>query len=132
MKVAIGIIFNEQQQVFLTKRSMQVSHGGFWEFPGGKLEAQETPAQALIRELREETGIEVEEYTFLNESTHSYSDKTVTLFTFIVKKFTNTPKTCEQQLDFRWVAREELKKYNFPEANNKIIAWLQSPTMEIG
>ena len=58
VQVAVGILFDAQGQFLLTSRPPGKVYAGYWEFPGGKIEADETVEQALIRELREELGIE--------------------------------------------------------------------------
>ena len=58
--VAVGILINDQQQFLLTSRPPGKVYEGYWEFPGGKLEANETVAQALTRELEEEIGLKIE------------------------------------------------------------------------
>jgi 8-oxo-dGTP diphosphatase len=57
--VAVGILINEHQQFLLTSRPSGKVYEGYWEFPGGKLEANETVAQALTRELEEELGLKI-------------------------------------------------------------------------
>ena len=59
--VAVGILINAQHQFLLTSRPPGKVYEGYWEFPGGKLEAHETVAQALARELEEELGLQIEE-----------------------------------------------------------------------
>ncbi len=59
MKVAIAIITDETNRVLITQRGFLTTLGGYWEFPGGKLEADETPEKALIREIKEEINIKV-------------------------------------------------------------------------
>ena len=60
LSIAIGILRNTKNEVLLGKRT-KGSHMGYWEFPGGKIEPNETPEEALFRELQEELGIEIGE-----------------------------------------------------------------------
>ena len=48
IKVAVAVIVDEQQRILVTQRPLHAPHGGYWEFPGGKLEAHELPEHALI------------------------------------------------------------------------------------
>lgn len=121
MKVAVAIIFDQEQRVLITRRPLHAAHGGMWEFPGGKLEANEQPAQALIREIREEVGIDVLEHRFLGEITHSYGTKVVSLLVFTIVSYEGKPSCRESQLALQWVNIDELDDYQFPEANIRII-----------
>ena len=117
--VAVGVIVSEQQ-VFLTKRANDVHQGGKWEFPGGKVEANETVAQALARELKEEIGIDVLSCMPLLEISHDYGDKCVLLDVFVVDNYTGEPSAQEGQQE-SWVDIAELSTLDFPAANIAII-----------
>ncbi|WED44310.1 8-oxo-dGTP diphosphatase MutT [Legionella cardiaca] len=125
MKVAVAVIFNEAGEVLITRRPLHASHGGMWEFPGGKLEVDESPQDALIREVKEEIGLHVLSHQFLGEITHSYGEKTVNLLVFSIDKYTGDARCLESQMDLHWANIDSLSTYNFPEANNKIIALLR-------
>ena len=117
--VAVGVIVSEQQ-VFLTKRADDVHQGGKWEFPGGKVEANETVAQALARELKEEIGIDVLSCMPLLEIDHDYGDKCVLLDVFVVDNYTGEPSAQEGQQE-SWVDIAGLSTLDFPAANIAII-----------
>jgi len=121
--VAVGVIVR-QQQIFLTKRHAHVHQGGKWEFPGGKLESDETIAQALFRELKEEVAIEVLSCQPLLKIEHDYGDKKVLLDVFVVDNFSGEPSAQEGQQD-NWFSFEQLKALDFPEANVAIITALE-------
>lgn len=57
LQIAVGIIRNPQNQIFITQRAADAHMANKWEFPGGKIESGETPEEALVRELQEEVGI---------------------------------------------------------------------------
>lgn len=57
IEVVCGIIVNDEKKVFAARRAQHKAHAGFWEFPGGKLQAVETPEEGLMRELKEELGV---------------------------------------------------------------------------
>src|SRR4051812_49929296 len=76
--VAAGLVF-EKGKLLITQRRLNDHLGGFWEFPGGKVEKGETFQECLGRELREELGIEVEVGAEIEDITHSYPEKTVRL-----------------------------------------------------
>ena len=125
--VAVGVITStvedHQTQYFLTKRHDDVHQGGKWEFPGGKVEEDETIAQALARELKEEVNVEVLSCQPLLTIEHDYGDKKVCLEVFVVDNYIGEPNSQEGQQQ-RWCSLEELKKLEFPEANEAIIAEL--------
>ncbi len=122
--VAVGVIYRNQQ-VFLTKRADDVHQGGKWEFPGGKVEADESVYQALARELKEEVAIEVLSCQPLVVIDHDYGDKKVSLEVFLVDNFLNEPAAQEGQ-EQAWYGLTELDKLDFPAANVEIIEVLQS------
>ena len=115
-RIAVGILVNDKNQVFIAKRSSDKHQGGKWEFPGGKLEKGETSYQALCREMREEIGIEVQSATLLTEMTYHYKEKTVSLDFYRINKWLGTAQGMEQQ-PVRWVEKSDLDNYEFPEAN---------------
>jgi len=117
--VAVGVIFREQQY-FLTKRLANVHQGGKWEFPGGKVESNETVAQALYRELKEEIAIDVLSCQPLIEIRHDYGDKKVLLDVYLVDNFQQEPIAQEGQQS-AWFSFEQLKELDFPDANKAII-----------
>jgi 8-oxo-dGTP diphosphatase len=124
VKVAVAVLFDEKQRVLITRRSLDALHGGLWEFPGGKVEQDETPLTALIREVKEEVDLDVVTADFLCQIDHTYTSRSVTLLVYRVHAFHGKAVCREQQLDLRWVEVEQLKCYAFPEANQQIIAIL--------
>ena len=121
--VAVGVI-KQQDEFFLTKRLADTHQGGKWEFPGGKVEDNETIPQALHRELKEEVAINALTCTPLMQISHDYGDKKVLLDVFIVDNFTGTAKALEGQQS-GWFTLAEFSRLNFPAANQAIIEKLQ-------
>lgn len=117
--VAVGVIKREDK-IFLTKRLAASHQGGKWEFPGGKVEANETVHQALHRELKEEVAIDTLSCTPLMQISHDYGDKKVLLDVFVVDNFTGEAKALEGQQS-GWFALSEFEGLNFPAANQSII-----------
>lgn len=120
LQVAVGVIRNSEQKIFLTQRAATSHMANKWEFPGGKIEAEETPYQALVRELMEETGIEVEQATALGHATHTYQELTVTLHFFLVTGWQGEPWGREGQPQ-RWVDQHSLQADEFPPANHQLV-----------
>ncbi|MBU2876640.1 MULTISPECIES: 8-oxo-dGTP diphosphatase MutT [Alteromonadaceae] len=122
--VAVGVI-KRDNLIFISKRADDLHQGGLWEFPGGKIEANETVAQATARELHEEVGIDVVSQSEFMLIEHDYGDKQVRLHIQLVEQFSNEPCGKEGQLT-QWVAIDSLASLTFPAANQAIIAKLES------
>ncbi|MEZ9720166.1 8-oxo-dGTP diphosphatase MutT [Vibrio splendidus] len=119
--IVAGIIFNQDKsQVFITKRPDDKHKGGFWEFPGGKVEAGETIEQAMARELDEEIGIKVTEQSLFEHLEFDYTDKSLKFDFILVTDFEQQPYGKEGQQG-EWVDLKSLNQYAFPEANLPIL-----------
>ncbi|NOI29102.1 8-oxo-dGTP diphosphatase MutT [Vibrio coralliilyticus] len=119
--IVAAIIFNsDQSEVFITKRPDDKHKGGFWEFPGGKVESGETIEQAIVRELDEEVGIQVREQSLFEHLEYDYPEKSLKFDFICVTRFDNTPYGKEGQQGV-WVPVCELADYAFPEANMPIL-----------
>ncbi len=117
--VAVGVIVRGQQ-FFMTKRLAHVHQGGKWEFPGGKVEKDETVAVALHRELKEEVAIDVLACLPLIEISHDYGDKKVLLEVFLVDNFDGEPTAQEGQKE-GWFSLIQLYQLDLPAANQAIL-----------
>ena len=121
MKVAVAVITDEFNRILITRRSPNVSHGGFWEFPGGKLNKDELAEDALVREIKEEVGLDVLSYVYMGEVRYQYNDQDIELLIFHINKFSGNASCKEEQLDLRWELIDNFYKFQFPAANIKII-----------
>lgn len=121
--VAVGVIY-QNEGFFLTKRHEAAHQGGKWEFPGGKVESEETVAQALARELNEEVGIDILACQPLITIEHDYGDKKVCLEVFLVDNFQGEPTAQEGQVE-GWFSLSELSELDFPAANVAIVEKLK-------
>ena len=125
MRVAVAIITDAKQRILITRRPLHVSHGGFWEFPGGKLENEELASSALVREIKEEVGLEVSGYDYIGEVCYNYNQQGIALLVYHVHAYQGEAVCREAQLDLRWVEQASLKNYPFPPANLDIIALIE-------
>src|SRR5438552_2586634 len=112
IEVAAGLIFRDGK-LLITQRHEHVHLGGLWEFPGGKREPSESFEDCLVRELREELGIEVLVGELVETISEDYPEKTVHLKFYRCgwKKHEPRPLGC---IALQWVTPGELKDYEFP------------------
>ncbi len=111
----------EQDGAFLiTQRRPEARLPLLWEFPGGRVEAGETDAQALMRELREEMAIEVEVGDVCLQVTHEYDDYSIDLIVCRCKIVAGEPQKLRVH-DLRWVRPENFSEYTFPGADQQSV-----------
>jgi 8-oxo-dGTP diphosphatase len=125
--VAAAVIRGADGRILLARRADQQHQGGLWEFPGGKVEAGETVAAALRRELQEELGITVTNARPLIKVQHDYPDKQILLDVWLVSAFSGEPHGAEGQ-PLAWVAPRQLPEYEFPAANAPIVQAARLPS----
>ncbi|HLD16591.1 MAG TPA: NUDIX domain-containing protein [Coxiellaceae bacterium] len=123
--VAVGIIIDTAHRVLIGLRQSHQVGADHWEFPGGKIERDETPYEGLCRELREEINIQVTKALPLTLMPHDYSTYSVELHIFHVTAYEGTPHGAEGQF-IEWATLEELKTKRFLKANQEIIYFLQT------
>ena len=113
-------------RVLLAQRPPGKSLAGLWEFPGGKVEAGETPEAALIRELREELGIDTWKSCLapLTFASHSYDDFHLLMPLFVCRKWNGIVQGREGQA-LKWVRAMDLKNYPMPPADIPLIPILR-------
>lgn len=121
--VAVGVLMNRSNEVMIAKRADHLHQGGLWEFPGGKVENNETTLQALVREFLEEVAITIHSAEPFIEIQHDYGDKKVKLDVWTSKNFNGVGDGLEGQ-EIKWVSVKNLSNYEFPTANQKIIEQL--------
>lgn len=124
--VACGVLQRADGAVLIAQRPAGKIAAGKWEFPGGKIEAGESPLTALVRELREELGIEVQQARPLIRLTHDYSDRTVVLDTWLVQTWVGQPQSHEGQA-LAWCPVAGLSHYDLLAADGPIVKALRLP-----
>lgn len=120
LRCAVGIVVNPAGKILIAKRPSHKPGGDLWEFPGGKIEENESAEDALIRELQEEIGIKPSEIEFYQTVHHDYPEYSVELELFWVRAFHGIPHGLEGQ-PIHWVTPQELKDYPFLEANIDVV-----------
>lgn len=108
----------------ICQRPAHKARGLLWEFVGGKVEPGETKQQALVRECREELGIETAVGDVFMEVTHTYPDLTVHLTLFHVSIVQGEPQRLEHE-DMRWILPEDIPQYVFCPADEAILQKLR-------
>lgn len=111
--------------VLITRRPRHTVYGGFWEFPGGKLEPGESPSAGVVRELWEELGIAVEPGAMLTEVEHVYPHGHVRLRALLCTCAADAVPQNLGVAEHRWAPVDELPDYRFPEANEPILRRIQ-------
>jgi 8-oxo-dGTP diphosphatase len=113
-------------RVLLAQRPEGKTLAGLWEFPGGKVEAGETPEAALIRELKEELGIDTWSSCLapLTFASHSYDDFHLIMPLFACRRWSGTPCAQEGQR-LAWVRARDLRDYPMPPADVPLVAILR-------
>ncbi len=128
LHVAVGIVRNKNGDVLLGQRLPGKHLAGYWEFPGGKVEADETVQQALARELQEELGIQVRGSRPLITVRHDYPERSVLLDTWLVSEFEGeVADTGPEDQSLRWVHQELLSDWQLPPADRPIVDAIRLP-----
>jgi 8-oxo-dGTP diphosphatase len=123
--VAVALI-DADGRVLLARRPDGKEHGGLWEFPGGKIHEGETPEAALIRELKEELGIDVPARCLapLTFASHTYENFHLLMPLYICRNWHGEPEPLEGQT-LAWVRKDRLSTYPMPPADAPLIPILQ-------
>lgn len=118
LRIALALIVRGDE-VLVQRRASDADHlPDVWEFPGGKIEANETPEQAAIREAREETGLEIEIMRALAPIEWDYPERIVVLHPFEARVVSG------EVVGAKWILKRELKADDFPGANRNLIEML--------
>ena len=125
MTITVVAAVIEQHGAFLVTQRQPGTHlAGLWEFPGGKIDAGESRADALRREIREELDADVTVGELILETTHAYPNRAITLC-FYRCVLRGDPRPVLGQA-MRWVPRHELSSLDFPPADDELIRRLVS------
>lgn len=120
MLVTCAIILNPKNQILVTQRSSTMHLPLKWEFPGGKIEANETPEACLVREIKEELNIDIEIIEGLNANDHQYPDKFIRLMPFICRQ-TGGEIILKEHADYKWLDRKDLLDLDWAEADVEVV-----------
>jgi len=129
IKVAAAVIIKDGR-IMIAKRKEEDKLGGLWEFPGGKLEEEETIQECLKREIREEFDGEIEVGDFITVNQHSYPHISIELYAYYAFWLKGEFKPLEHQ-EVKWVLPEELEAYEFAPADITIVNTLINKKIKV-
>ena len=127
LKIVVSIaLINNENEILLSKRPEKKHLSGFWEFPGGKVEEGETPEKALIREVKEELNIDINNKCIapLSFSEFDYNSFQLLLLLYICRRWDGVPMSMENN-KLEWVKPNMLRDYKMPPADDALIYCLQ-------
>ena len=120
-EIEVGCAIVEKDgKILIAQRKPGSFLGGFWEFPGGKREKDESMEDCLVREIREELGIAIRPREFLRSDRYQYPEKIIHLYFYLCDWISGIPQKIDC-LDFRWIFPEELRNFSFPVGDENMI-----------
>lgn len=120
--VVVAAVIEDAKRFLVTRRQPGVHLAGMWEFPGGKIDHDETHEAALRRELLEELGVEADVGERVHRTLHAYADRSIAIY-FYRCSLKGAPRPLLGQ-EMRWVPRTELRSLGFPPADTELIQLL--------
>lgn len=119
-RIGVAVIYNQAGEILIDRRLPGGVMGGLWEFPGGKIEDNETIEACVKREVKEELGVDIRVREHLITLDYDYAQFTVTLNVYKCDLVAGKPQPLECA-EVRWVNLEQISGFTFPEANYGII-----------
>lgn len=113
-------IIQRGREFLIAQRNTDDTFGSFWEFPGGKKNPGETFEECVVREAKEELGIDVAVNRKFMEIRKTYNEKIIWLNFYLCAHLSGDPRPLDCQ-DVRWTDALELKNFQFPPANERVI-----------
>ncbi len=120
MTEVVAALIRRGDRFMICQRPENKARGLLWEFVGGKIEPDETPAEALVRECHEELDITVSPGSLFSEIVHEYPDITVHLAVYNADIVDGVPRLLEHN-DIKWITSDEIEKYDFCPADTDIL-----------
>ena len=120
----VAAALQKNELVFIAQRKEGKHLAGYWEFPGGKIELDESPQTCLVREFQEEFSIEISVGEFIADYLFHYQEKTVRLVSYFATQVSGNIQLNDHQ-DFKWVTVSELKNFKLSPADIEIVEILQ-------
>jgi len=119
----VAALFRKDGKILLCQRYDDDDFGGLWEFPGGKIEEGESSVQAVVREMKEELGLNCEVGNFVDKFSDENETLRIDIFLYRIDSYVGKMQCIECQ-DFKWVTLKESKTMNLAPADIKIVKYL--------
>jgi 8-oxo-dGTP diphosphatase len=123
-KIVTAAILIRGDKIFIGQRKAGKRMAHLWEFPGGKLEGEETPEECLAREMKEEFGVDVAVRELFGESVYHYEHGTIRLLAYFVD-WTGGEMSLTDHQDCKWVSFDDLENYEFAPADVPLVQELR-------
>lgn len=128
VEVVCAVIRNDKNEIFCCKRGPGRALEGFWEFPGGKVEANESHEDTIVREIKEELKSEIEPIRYIGVSNHEYIDLehpfSITMYAYECRLIKGELELTEHT-EKKWVNVKDLKMINFAAADLPIVEMIK-------
>lgn len=118
IEVVAGVIY-KNNKFLIAQRNLKKAQGGLWEFPGGKVEKNESYESALIREIKEELNADIEVNEYIGESIHHYPEKDIKLIFYKAKLLSKKVELLEHE-SCKWITKDEKDKFEFAGADKVV------------
>ena len=118
IEVVAGVIY-KNNKFWIAQGNFKKAQGGLWEFPGGKVEKNESYESALIREIKEELNADIEVNEYIGESIHHYPEKDIKLIFYKAKLLSEQVELLEHE-NCEWITKEEKDKFEFAGADKVV------------
>lgn len=128
--VGAVIYDNTKKKYLVTMRDKNRNQGGLWEFPGGKIEKDESNEEALKREISEELKVSINVYELLEDYTYEYPEAAVRLITYLCTIVDGKPQLTEHE-NMKWVTVEEMKELKFAPADIPTVELLSKKSFNL-
>lgn len=118
IEVVDGVIY-KNNKFLIAQRNLKKAQGGLWEFPGGKVEKNESYESALMREIKEELNADIEVNEYIGESIHQYPEKDIKLIFYKAKLLSEKVELLEHE-SCKWITKDEKDKFEFAGADKVV------------
>ena len=116
IEVVAGIIYNNENKFLVAQRNLKKDQCGLWEFPGGKVEKEESYQEALKREIKEEFNADIEVMEYIGENIHHYPEKDIKLIFYKAKLLSEEVELLEHE-SCKWITKNQKDDFEFAGAD---------------